>query len=537
MSAGRARAALALICAASVLTLVLLGTRLTFFGDDWAFLLGRPGLGAHALLDDHNGHLSVLAVLISKLLVALFGLESQVPFRLVLSFAVSALGIVGYALVSERAGRPAGLVAAALIVFLGPAWEDLLWGFQIGFVGSLATGLGALLALERDTARRNAAACVLLVISMGLSDVAIPLIVAAAIAVALRRRPGQAWIPLVPLSLFIAWFATYGRGAQSGLSWDNLRDVPGYVLDSAAAGIASLTGFAPEGWFAGTTAWGRPLLALALLGVLAWVVRGGRPAAGVLVFLGGALAFWGLTGANFTPGRAPDSSRYQLVGATFLILIAAELLRPLRLGRPATLAALALAVVAFGSNLTVLASGFRTMRDFADDTRADLGALEIARGAVPRDFRLVEAVTSDRFLRDVTAGRYFEETDAHGSPAWSPERIGTAGDKPRQSADGVLVAAYRVRLAPAHRPAARSGCRVVEPHADVGLPRGGAVLVNRGDAPLQIALRRFAPADLARRLGRLPGRAAARVAIRGDGVSVPWRVTTSGRPTLQVCPL
>ena len=39
----RARVALALICAASALTLVILGTRLTFFADDWAFLLHRPG--------------------------------------------------------------------------------------------------------------------------------------------------------------------------------------------------------------------------------------------------------------------------------------------------------------------------------------------------------------------------------------------------------------------------------------------------------------------------------------------------------------
>ena len=121
-----------------------------------------------------------------------------------LSAAVGALGIVVYALVSARAGRVAGLVAATLLLFLGPAWEDLLWSFQMGFVGSLAAGLGALLALERDTPRRNAAACALLVLSLLLSDVGLALVVSAAVAIALRRRPRQAWIPLVPVALFAA---------------------------------------------------------------------------------------------------------------------------------------------------------------------------------------------------------------------------------------------------------------------------------------------------------------------------------------------
>ncbi|MGZ4132635.1 MAG: hypothetical protein ACXVWF_06290, partial [Actinomycetota bacterium] len=141
--------ALALICGASALTVVLLGTQLTFFNDDWYFLLQRPGFTADSVLAPHNGHLSASVVLLYKALVGLFGLGSQLPFRLVLGAAVACLGVLVYALVSERLGRPLGLVAAALVVFLGPAWEDLLWSFQIGLIGSLVAGVGALLALER----------------------------------------------------------------------------------------------------------------------------------------------------------------------------------------------------------------------------------------------------------------------------------------------------------------------------------------------------------------------------------------------------
>jgi hypothetical protein len=543
MTAGRARAALALICAASVLTLVLLGTRLTFFNDDWAFLLQRPGLTAATLLDDHNGHLSVLPVLIYKLLVGLFGLDAQLPFRLLLGLAVAAVGAVVYALVSERAGRVAGLVAAALLMFLGPAWEDLLWSFQIGFVGSLATGLGALLALERDTPRRNAAACALLVVSVGLSDVGIALIVAAAIAVALRRRPAQAWIPGVALALFVLWFVTYGRDAPSGISGSNLLDVPRYVLDSAAAGIASLTGFGPGGWFGATTVSGRALLALALLAAVLWFLRGGRPSARLLVFLGGALAFWCLAGANFTPGREPAASRYQLVHATVLVLIAAELVGPLRLGRAWSAIALAIALVAFGSNLSALGSGYDFMREHAANARAALGALDLARASAPAGLRLDVAVAGDPFLRSVTAGRYYAERDRHGSPAWSPGAIAAAPAAARRVADGVLVAADRPRLArvPFRRPrqgapvqTMGAGCRALTT-GDTTLPPAGATVTNPGAAAVTLGLRRFAAAGAPTPLGVLPGRAAARIDLPADAATAPWHLVAAGAPRLQLC--
>jgi hypothetical protein len=532
VTAGRARAALALICAASALSLVLLGTRLTFFGDDWAFLLQRPGFSADSLLDDHNGHLSVLPVLIYKLLVALFGFDSQLPFRLVLAATFSALGIVVYALVSERPGRVAALVAVTLLLFLGPAWEDLLWSFQIGFVGSLAAGLGALLALESDTPRRNAAACALLVLSLLLSDVGLALVVSAAVAVALRRRPRQAWIPLVPVALFALWFVAYGR-VSSQVTESTLLDIPGYVLDAAGAAVASLTGFAPGAGFGATYTWERPLLAIALLGVAAWYLSGGRPKARVLIFLAGALSFWVLAGANFTPERGAASSRYQLVNAAFLLLIAADLFGSVRLERPVAAGLLALAAVVLVANLVALHSGFDFMRAHADNTRAALGALEIAGSRVPPGFRLVEEVALDRTLNSVTAHAYFKEAEAHGTPAWSAKQIFAAGPGARQVADRVLFSAYAPRLSPGAR--SGSGCRGLRSPGVAPLSAGGALVANTGGSPVGIAIARFAPADRARRLGVLLPRRRGRIELPRDAVGVPWRLVAGGRSTLQVC--
>src|SRR5260370_28405051 len=49
--------------------------------------------------------------------------------------------------VSRRAGELIGIGAAVLLLVMGAGWENLLWAFQIGFVGSVACGLGSLLLL------------------------------------------------------------------------------------------------------------------------------------------------------------------------------------------------------------------------------------------------------------------------------------------------------------------------------------------------------------------------------------------------------
>jgi hypothetical protein len=527
---------LGVICAASAVTLVLLGTKLTFFNDDWYFLLQRPGLGMDSVFAPHNGHLSALAVLIYKALIELFGLESQLPYRLVLAGVVAALGVVMYLLVNERAGRLLGLVAATIVMFLGAGWPDLLWSFQIGLVGSLATGLAALLVLERDTPRRSAIACLLLVCSILLSDLGIPFIVAAAFAVMLRRRPVQLWIPGVPAVLFGIWWIAYGSDAPSHVSATNLEGLPQYVLDSAASGLASITGRPGEPWLV----WGRILLVVAMVVIVAWLIRGGRPSPRLVVFIAPALTFWVLAGAGYIPGREPFANRYQLVNAALLILIAAELFRPIRLTSGQAAAILAVALLAFGLNLRALREGYSFMRDHSAYAKVDLGALEIMRGRISPSFRLLEAVALDPYLSGVTAGRYFSETDAHGSPpVYSPEQIAGAPPAQRTAADHVLAAGYGMDLKEARRASAdacrRPPARLGRGIADVEIAPGGTSIRNLGERPLRIGVRRFAPPSLPVVLGPLePGRTA-RVAVPRDSVALPWHLTAEGFSALQVC--
>jgi hypothetical protein len=534
--------ALAVLCLASATTLVLLGSRLTFFNDEWYVLLLRRGVSADTLLEPHNGHLAVVPVAIYKVLVAIFGLDQQVPFRVTLAAVTVSLGVLVFAFVRERCGDVLALLAAAIVLFLGPAWQDLLWSFQIGLVGSLVTGIGVLLALERGTRRADLAACALLVLSIGLSNLGTSFIIAAAIVVLMRRRLADAWIPGVPAALFAAWWLAYGQDAETGFSFTNVARTPSYVLDSIAAALASLTGLGTN--IQGTVdllAWGRPLLLLAAVGIAAWLLRGGRLSPGALPIAGAALSWWVLLGINFIPNwREPDTSRYQLISGTFLILLGAELFRPVRLGPRALAVASALAVVIVGANLGALKGGYDFFRGESEIARADLGALDIGRGHVAPKFRLLQPIAGSIYLTGVFAGPYYRERDAHGSPAYSPSEIAAAPPVARNAADVVLASAYGLHLETVVEAPTRGGerCRRLGPIPGQGaqaiaVAAGTVSLANLDAVPARVGLRRFGdglPVDL----GDLPPRGSALVRIPADGALRRWQLETTGAE-VEVC--
>jgi hypothetical protein len=535
-----AKAILVLLCGVSASAVVALGSRLTFFNDDWYILLLRPGLGADALLEPHNGHLTLLPILAYKGLVAAFGLDAQVPFRLLLAAVTVAAGVAVFVYVRERLGDVPALLAAAAILFLGPAWQDLLWSFQIGLVGSLATGVFALVALERHSRRGDLAACALLVGSICLSNLGVSFVIAAAVMLALQRRRAAAWVVAVPGIVFACWWLGWGQGDDTGFSAPNVARSPFYVFDAIAAGLASLSGLGNTSEGFEPFAWGRLLLALALLGVAALVLRGWRPPTSALPIACAAFSFWALLAFNFVGYRTPEESRYQLVSAAFVLLLVAELARGLRPSRWALVAAAAVALVTIGSNLAAYTDGYRFFRGEAQVTRADLAALDIGRERIDPKFRLLQPIAGSVYMTGVFAGPYYRERDDHGSPAYSPAELAAAPPRARAAADLVLASGYALRLEPAPRPLAGGrDCRGLAARFDAGpreiaLPPRGIALVN-GSAPVDLRLRRFASQPAAD-LGTLtPGRAAyLRIPI--DHADAAWRLRASGGP-LRVCSL
>ncbi len=287
-----------------------LGSHLILYGDEWKIVLGRRGLSVGAFLDPHHGHLTVAVIGFYKLLLAIFGISSSLPFHLVSTLVYLLAAVLLFAYARRRVGDWLALLGTVVILFLGASTVDLLWPFQIFFSGSIAAGLGVLLALDRDDRRGDLAACVLLVVALSFSEVGLAFSVGALVRLGLGRRSlvPRLYVVLVPLFLYALWWLGWGHTGEGHLSLHNVATTPAYVLDAASAAIASLLGLtnASDALLAPVGRQWPPLLLAVAVGLAVWRVRrlGGVPS-GVWPVLAIGLVFWVLAGLNEYRYRAP----------------------------------------------------------------------------------------------------------------------------------------------------------------------------------------------------------------------------------------
>lgn len=548
-NAAPALLALALLAAAALL--LAFSAELTFFQDSWEFLMNRRALSADALLQPHNEHIVVFPVAIAQLLLRFFGMSSARPEFVVLIATLLVSAALVFVYVRRRLGPWPALMAAVLLLFLGPAWQDLLWPFEIGFVGSVLFGVAMLLALEREDSRGDAAACAFLALSIGFSSLGVAFAVGALVdLVVARRRRGwrRAYVAVVPMLLYAAWFAGWGHDAEGHLSLHNVLVSPRFVVEAMSAAAESLVGMSGiTDEPVGQAAWG-PALLIVVVALLAWA-RLRRPAAvspRLWPVVAAAATFWFLAAFNFIPGREAWSSRYLYAGAAFVLLIAADLLAGARIGRRGLLVAGAVTVLAAGSNIVPLRDG----RDFLESqtvlTRSDLAAIEIARPTVDPSFGLSPEVAGTPFLIDVNAGEYLAAVEDHGSPAYTARELLGAPEYGRAQADVVLANALPVSTEIEEgaggvdgRGAAEGRCIDVPAGADPARPlalRPGLTrVVVAAGAPATIRLRRFAAAEYPLVTEGIPGASTTLLRIPADGSSRPWRLQVEATQGASVC--
>lgn len=547
----------AAMVAASVL-IVVLGSKITFVLDDWTYILYRRDFSADAFLMPANEHLVGGAVATWKLLLDGFGMSSLVPFRIV-STAMFLLGDwFLFVWIRRRLGPWPALIATVPVLFLGAAFEDLFWFASITFLGSLTCGLGMLVALDRRDRVGDALACAWLIGTMLFSSVWVPFAAGVAVDIALRRGERDWWrrayVVVLPAVLWVLWWLGWGHEAESALSLHNVGTTPLFVLDSFGSAIAALLGLAtPVEGIASPAGldWGRPLAVL-LGGLAVWrVYRLERIPRSFWVVLTIGLSFWILGGFDLKPGRVPWASRYQLPGGVFVLLVAAELLRGVTLGRRLLAPALVVVAAAVASNGLFMHEAYKSYVSSTELVRGNLTALEIARGTVDPAFFLEEEF-ADTGFDHIDAGSYFSAVDAYGSPAYTIEELESSSEPARFAADKILLNALRVAPQPgAPLPAAAArakpgtpgsrgliavpekGCVVVGGGSQaplLGLPPGG-VVIAAGEKPVtDIQMRRFAtgeqfPVDFQTGVGA--GEALA-LPIPADFSSVPWKMQLEG---------
>ena len=327
---------LAVAATCSGVVLVALGSKLTFYIDDWDLLLHRPGYTLEAFLDPHVGHNDISLVAIYKLLQETFGMDSITPFMVVaiLWFLAAAVALFFY--LRSRVGEWLALAGAISILFLGAAYEDLLIPFQISFYAPIACGLAALMAIERRTLNADLLACALLVFSLTINGLGLAFVAGCAILLAAdKQQRHRIWVAAVPVVLFALWFVGWGHDdPQSQRSLHNVAVAPGYVLDGFSSAVSALLGLATPRDEAAVTPldWGRPILAALVVLGLAVAIRRRQLTPRLWAAVGAALTFWLLTAINADAFREPTVSRYMLPGAVFVIMIAAEVCRGVRTG-------------------------------------------------------------------------------------------------------------------------------------------------------------------------------------------------------------
>lgn len=149
----------------SVPILLWFGRGLTFFSDEWAFIADRSLMDPSTWWAPHNEHWSTIPILVYRALVETVGLRTYVPYLALVVLLNVIVAVLVRRQVARRAGPLPGLAAGTLVLFLGSGFENLYWGFQIGFVGATALGLGALDVLDGPATRGRAAALVALLVA------------------------------------------------------------------------------------------------------------------------------------------------------------------------------------------------------------------------------------------------------------------------------------------------------------------------------------------------------------------------------------
>ncbi len=375
---------LAVAAIASAALLIWLGSHLVLFGDEWNVVLGRGGSSAGTFLDPYNGHLAAGLIVVYKLLLAAFGMDSPLPFHVLSTVVYVLAAVLLFVYARRRVGDLLSLLGTTMILFFGASAVDLLSPFQMFFSGSLAAGIGALLALDREDRRGDAIACLLLLVAISFSEVGIAFSVGALVRLALDRKPmaPRLYVVLVPFVLYAAWWLGWGHKASSDISFHTLATTPAYVLDATGTALGALLGLTsaadqlpdPVGqdW--------APVALVATLLLAAWRVRRqGSVPSGVWPVLAIGLTFWILAGLNENDLRPPDSARYLYPSAVLIMLITAELLRGVRVGWRGLATAATVAAIGIAANLAFLSDSYKLFwKPGSEAAQAQLRALEIA---------------------------------------------------------------------------------------------------------------------------------------------------------------
>ncbi|HEX8205754.1 MAG TPA: hypothetical protein VF587_06830 [Solirubrobacteraceae bacterium] len=544
---------LAAVMALSFVLLMHAGRDTTFYLDDWPVILNRREWSWFNLLRPHVDHLQIFPLAVLKLMFETVGLHDYWVYRALLAVLDILVGVLLFLYGRKRIGPWPSIALAACLVLMAPSWFNLLYAFQINFVGGMAGGLAALLLLERGTRRSDVAACVCLTIAIGCNGVALPFMAAVGIEILLRGdRWRRIWVPAIPGALYLIWRAAYGHYANTDVRWQTAQEVPRWLLDGADDSAAAMVGMLAE--------YG-PALVLGLIVLVVIVLATpGRLTPRFAGVLSLPIVYFGLTGI----GRAneittqPDENRFLYAGGLMLALVGIEAAQHLRWDRRLTIAVTAVLVWGAALNANAVENGGNDFRGKSLPGKYGTTALDIAGTLAPPHFNQADPTQGGEYL--LVAGPYLQAVADYGSsPGYTREELLAEPDQGRRrGVDDALLRVHGMRVAPVaptgrvgrtppkvteavdHTAEAGPGCVTFTPDERISgvvveLPLPGLV-VRGGDEPAEVRVRRFSRLFGDAPLGTVEPGAAGLVRPAGpDKAPEPFTVEVRSGAPVDIC--
>ncbi len=395
-----------------------------FAGDEWNFIVNRSPHGATlGLFTPHNEHWSTIPVLVYQALLATVGLRSYLPYvSVVIALHLALTHLLWRASLRAGASPPLATGLATVFVVLGAGAENLLWAFQVGFVGAVAFGWAAVLLHDHDGsfARRDLGGWAASVAALMCAGQGVVMVGMATLTVALRRRRLRDTVltGAVPGLVFATWWLVAGRGASGtdestdGAVWR----IPEFVWTGLTHTAETVTGVPGAG-------------AVLVLALVVWSARhtdlaGGRSSAAFAGGIGALVTYLVIAAGRVGMGlEAATASRYLYLAAALLLpLVALALSRSFPRRESTQLVLLGLCGLLAVHNVGLLRE--RTSEEMGDE-QPFAGTVVAAAGIVAEGEEMLSERLDPRRNPDLTVDA-LARIDEHG---WLPDVTPTAREE------------------------------------------------------------------------------------------------------------
>ena len=294
-----------------------LTARNTFTFDEWMFFTDRREFSFHALVSGHNGHLSIVPATIYIAVFKTFGYANYEVFRLLAVVVHLLVTLLAADRIRQRHGWAIAAPIGIALALMGGGGENILWGFQIGFMGGLLFFFIAWRCYERSLETSNLTWPLLTMIAVCLSVGSAGTGIASILVMFFLtiRTPQWKrlwWVSVIPGVLYAAWYVRY---AGSDNATSAIQAIPAFVARSSSSSVSAIFGV--------DQIWGQLAIG-ALIAYSIYLVRSRKITRPILAMPIFVLFFWLATAYGRALMGNPDSSRYLYIGVFGILLSVSE---------------------------------------------------------------------------------------------------------------------------------------------------------------------------------------------------------------------